>query len=211
MESGVAIALISAGAAMGVALINKFVPGRLERKANSATKDLKSFYKRRFDTQSACSELLHKTRAVRVMLIRSENGGGIPQVGKPIYVSVVYEAVSEEVRSVIQRWQARPVDADYELVLRKVLAERSTHLASSDLKEGSVLRDIYESEGIVGSSIFLVAVSPGRAVLFLSLVFTEEVGAMDAHERSLIGSAIDRISKLLDEDDDLLAMPWTPN
>lgn len=89
----------------------------------------------------------------RVLLLRSENGGGIPSPGKQVYVRCT--AMSRVPGApMLKGWNdARGVDGDYMQLLTRLFEHEEVWLETAALDEGSILRGIYEKDGVIGTLV----------------------------------------------------------
>lgn len=140
--------------------------------------------------------LMADTKANRVLVLKAENGGGVPAPGRQIQSSVLYEIRDRRMKSNIRRWQKRPLDGPYADILSDVLRDGHARVVTDELETG-VLRDIYEAEEIAWAEVYLL-LTTGSAVFYLSLNHLEADEPTPA-ERELTRSAVNEIGQLIKE------------
>lgn len=128
--------------------------------------------------------VLADVRANRIMVLKSENGGGIPVPGASVTSSVVHEVFDPPARSVFEVWQRVPLDDEYSRVLAEVNTAGEASLHAGDLKESSPLRDLIEAAGSTHVHFWRVCATPS-ALLYLSIHYSsEDDEPMSARDRA---------------------------
>lgn len=115
------------------------------------------------------------SRCSRALLLVSRNSGGIPVPGVSVKVSIRYESASDNTRRIHQDFQDWDADAPYCEILRTIAVSggAAIMLRTEKLKPG-VLKDLYETDGIVGSKVFLLGHVPdGNWMAYASFNFSE--------------------------------------
>lgn len=99
------------------------------------------------------------TGAQRVAVFRAHNGGGLPQMGKPFFVSSLHWSLSPDHarRFPEEGYQSTPVDAAYARLLEELLARRNVHVDPKTLQSADIITRIYQSEGVVDAYWFYLA------------------------------------------------------
>lgn len=92
-------------------------------------------------------EMLKKTGAARVVVLRLENGGGKPALGKTLKSSVVYEVYSPSEESISETWQNQQVDDEYIKLIVDVSTRKVSKVETDKLEE-SILKSSYLARGI---------------------------------------------------------------
>lgn len=103
---------------------------------------------------------LRETSASRAIILRTENGGGVLRVDKPMYGSILYEVGAGPGRR--EDWQKARLDERYIVMLDRLQRSDQGHihirLSDPDCAEISqTLRDIYESENVQLAHVFLLS------------------------------------------------------
>lgn len=156
---------------VGVAVIElyKFIKQR-EAKKRDTFKELLPKMEQIYET---LNEILHATGAERALVLSTQNGGGIPQVGKPLYSSVLYEVrANTSISPVKNTWQKQLVDRQYTMMLLDVHRHGKLFI-DTDLMEEGLLKDVYTSQQIHSAFIFSIGVSKDR-FYYLSLSYSKD-------------------------------------
>lgn len=117
--------------------------------------------------QGVMRKLRLETGAVRVLLLRSTNGGGIPDVGSSAWVEVVRESLSDDEDDSLLDFKG-PADEVYCELLRSISKAKVVELDTETLAH-SRLRTKYLADRIVKSYVFLVAIKPKVATYYVSV------------------------------------------
>ena len=96
----------------------------------------------------------------RALLIRVENGGGIPRPTHSVYSSVIFEQHLDPLPAIRQTWQNVMVDADQASLIHRLLQEPEVVLDRDSLDRGLNLRNIYEADGIKGAYVTPICQTP---------------------------------------------------
>lgn len=114
--------------------------------------------------QSSMPEL----RANRLMILKSENGGGIPAPGAHVTSSVINEVMDPPVCSVFEAWQKVPLDQHCSRMVAEVITNGSASAAMVDLREASTLRDLMVTAESSHVFYYRICATP-NALLYLSI------------------------------------------
>lgn len=183
-------AAVGSGGAISVALgwLVRLWGQRRLRSATRGYRDLAEVYR-------ALHAVLADTRAGRVLLVQSANGGGRPAPGAVVYTDVLHEVYDGiALGSVLRAWRRRPVDAGYSALLERLAVSGFAHLIVEDMPQGE-LRTHCEAESVTQKYVHRVAVLP-RAMIFLSAAWTEGV-EVEPRELASIQAAGARIAEIL--------------
>jgi len=155
---------------------------------NSRKKVFSDQFKRRAEVYRLMNKILQETHAKRVMILKTQNGGGKPRTGAHIYASVLYEDFTLPFHSVLNDYQRIRVDKEYISILQNI-AQDERGRESIIVKDMplSLLRSIYEKEGVAMSQIFYLA--EGKNAFYYMSVATNDEGmnemASDAEQLSI--------------------------
>lgn len=109
----------------------------------------------------------------RVLIMKSENGGGVPSAGSQLYTSVIYEEFRAPAKSVKREYQRIMMDAAHHRLLNKVIKDGYADVMLDEMEPG-LLKMIYASEGVYCSRLFFIKAT--RSALFYgSISTTDEV------------------------------------
>lgn len=101
------------------------------------------------------SEVVRKTNAGRFMILKTENGGGMPHPGSRLYASVIREEVLPPFEPVMEEYQRLRVDGRYVDMLAEVFRHEQQIIETRKM-EGGMLQRLYVKEGVRWSYIFFL-------------------------------------------------------
>jgi hypothetical protein len=110
---------------------------RVSRKWDQSYKDIQEVY-------TIIQELLSKSPANRVLVIKSENGGGIPTPDGVVTNSVIHEVWDPDTDAIQKNWTGIKLDRYYSEVVTKVSTDGVTDVAIKDL-ERSKFQDLLKA------------------------------------------------------------------
>lgn len=90
------------------------------------------------------ANLRHRLGAVRCVLVKTHNGGGIPSAKTPLYTSALYEATTAH--PLHDFWQGISVDAEMSEHLSRLMQEHTVEVNVDDLTPGSTMVKLYASD-----------------------------------------------------------------
>lgn len=108
----------------------------------------------------------------RVLIWKSENGGGVARFGSKLKLSVVYESYEFPFRSVREDYQDLEADGHAIEVLIKMQQNGETAYFTDQMKEG-ILRRINENDGAMWSILFAIGPGDGKAFYYASASTSE--------------------------------------
>ena len=150
-------------------------------------RDLSSIYR-------SLNQIVGAGPVCRSMVNRSRNNGGIPGPGCSIKVGVMYEVFNESGDSVRGKWDEREADANCSDVLVAIAESPLVLLETAKLPENSALRALYESSGVLRSSIYRLWMGPTE-MLYLSINFTPLEETTNA-QKVVIAQAVDDLRRI---------------
>lgn len=156
------VALVSAGSFTAVIQLGREV---LKRRASAR---LDRGYGNIHKVYEHLQRLLSATNSNRVLVIKSENGGGIPVPGAQVKNSVVFEVCDSEVQPMSGSWQEIPLDQDYSKVLVQVNSDGIADVSVPDLRASSLLTELLEASKSVFARMSRICATPS-ALLYLSV------------------------------------------
>jgi hypothetical protein len=147
-------------------------------------------------------ELEQRTDVRRALLIKSENGGGVPSnPASPVYTTILDESHHRDLLSVMP-WRRVPVvEPYYTEMLRTIYAHGSAEFVVSEMQVLDPVRAYHEADGTEVSLVFRVLVSPS-AMFYLNLHLAN--GAARPDLRAAGQSAARRLEGLLSNFVDLV-------
>jgi len=151
-------------------------------------------------TYTMLNELLASVTADRVVLLRAENGGNIPTIGKELTSSIVYEVFSETSHAIRDSWQKQALDDAYVWMLKRVSTDGFIELMTDDMPDG-ILKNLYQRHGVVASHVWGVYSTEG-AYYYLAIGFMDVSNVPSAHDagyRDRVRVTVGKIGGLFDK------------
>jgi hypothetical protein len=142
--------------------------------------------------------MLGSFHAKRVLLLRCENGGGIPGPGRKVFTSVAAEACEDPKMATRDEWQKRPVDRQYAELLTD-LYDNGWSLLQTETMIPGPLKDLYTRDGIVSTLVVRVAQVEG-AFFYMSINYSDtvtSVAQLTPSERTLVNSSANRFRRMV--------------
>lgn len=132
----------------------------------------------------------------RVLLLASSNGGGIPDAGSPLTVSVLYEVIrGDGLQPIRLDWQSIPLDEAYISMLRELITSNAYYGGIDDLKKG-MLKDLYISEGVTHFHIVPI-LRTEKKFYYLSVRWLNDRTCNDETVRTCMSAASHRLESIL--------------
>ncbi|MEL7059486.1 MAG: hypothetical protein AAGN46_05615 [Acidobacteriota bacterium] len=214
-ELGVALVSIASAAAGGIAWLV-----RRRRALADATPSARARAQHlylsglRMEVYQALRAIVRETTVDRALILRSENGGGRPKPGAPLFVRALYEDRTTALPSMLEDWERRPVDARYHELLDALLRTGHCELEVAALDADSTLGTLYRAHGVDRGEVHVLAWSE-RSIYYLELHRTDAAAdalealgpAARARETYVRDSAIAEIQGHLQADDDGIYPP----
>lgn len=139
--------------------------------------------------------IVDKTSAFRAVLLRIENGGSRPAVGKTLYSSAIQESVKEGIEKLSSNWQRQLVDDEYIRKITEVFDKKQARFSVSTMQPG-ILRDTYIARGITESLVFSIYATKTQFFYLSINLGSNEVRITDA---DVIRSEVNRIRNIFHE------------
>lgn len=121
--------------------------------------------------------------ANRVLVLKSENGGGIPAPGCTVKSSVLYEVCDSPAKPIQEAWQGVPLDQDYSSILVKLSTEGRAVIHLSDLHSDSITHVLFKAANADRACVFRICAT-AHALLYLSVQYSspsDDAMSADAH------------------------------
>ena len=151
------------------------------------------------DTYRCIQHARAELGAARILVLRSENGGGVPSALNDAYTRVLRESFEASVGPIEERWQRRRVDASYAWILSEILEHGHLEFTADQLDEGSTLRDVYDSQGIHRAWVGHVGTVPNSAILYVSAAFRSSRD-LSAADRVVLDGMVSELRDIFRED-----------
>ena len=148
------------------------------------------------DTFKALNTITSQVDGVyRAVLLRSENGGGIPRPGSPLYVRAVASARAEHANDVEGWDDRRRVDSWYIRFIFELCQKGEQHIRTDQLPEDGVLRGVYERDGIVASHVLRIGYAQG-GLFYLSINMKNDM-PLRPDQRAIVAEQRDKLTNVL--------------
>ena len=139
--------------------------------------------------------LNQKVGCTRSLILKTENGGGVPRLGASLFSSVLYEALSGKGASLRKGWQQERLDEEYVKMLIAVMANGQVHLKTEEMPECR-LKTLYEANGVNEAMVFLIAVEETR-LIYLSLnCCKKETKEMTPTQEEAMRAGVNRLKQI---------------
>ncbi|MEO0560110.1 MAG: hypothetical protein AAF170_18230 [Bacteroidota bacterium] len=145
----------------------EFMDRRGQRQARDVTEAQSAIY-------TTLARLQGATSADRVLILNTQNGGGIPRADGPTFSSVLYEETAPNVPPVQGDWQKEQLDSQYAHLINEVVQNGAWEGPPERLTpEAGKLFDAYKAMNVVYSYVVLVKLTSGK-VYYLSVTWRQE-------------------------------------
>jgi hypothetical protein len=134
-----------------------------------------SNFENKISVQQIIDKVIRESSADRVLILKTENGGGKPRLGSHLYSSVMYE--SSNLDLVKPDYQRLSVDEHYVKMLSDIGPSRRNSLITDKMKNGT-LKWIYQREGIKYSEIHYIGETQS-AFVYLSVATKADDNTFD--------------------------------
>lgn len=115
-------------------------------------------------------ELENNINASRVVLLRGHNSGEPLNGFNKMYSSVIASTTkADKWRDIAERWKGVKVDSNYIETIKPIFRGDLIRLNTDELKEKTVLRDLYEHENFKCSYVILIGMKTNRKLFNLLL------------------------------------------
>lgn len=175
--------------ALVVKMARKYVRRRQRRRIENAYTDTNRVYQ---EMQELISSLSH---ANRVLVIRSENGGGVPTPGSIVKNSVAYEICGATSTPCRASWQNVPLDSQYSSVMADICAEGVRDVRLSTLDQNCQLAELFSAFNTTRARMVRLCATD-RVVLYLSVHFTRD-GSLQGREKVKISKTARTLCNIL--------------
>jgi len=161
-------------------------------KRQKTTQTISSDFINVSEFQEAIDRVLSDTGVQRILLMKTEDGGGKPRLGTHLYASVLYEGYKHPLNSVKNDYQRLLVDDIYVKMLSDIGPTTSNKLLVSRMKDG-ILKKIYQRETIVYSEVHYIG-ETDDAFFYISFATTDNDDRFDEpNDRVEIEIAVSKI------------------
>lgn len=120
-------------------------------------------------TQIALNKLQYAAKSQRASLCQAKNGGSLLEPSEPWYSTMLYEVASDQLGPKQEGWVSQPIDGGYRHLLHEAF-ENSPRIFQRDDLPRSILRNLYDRDGVASGVMAIVAFNPGK-VFYVTLDF----------------------------------------
>lgn len=130
----------------------------------------------------------------RVLLLAAHNSGGIPTASSPFYTSAIHWATTDvKQRKMLNSYTNLKVDGAYVAMLLE-LQSKGVHHFDMSRNEGSMLREIYEAEGIKDSVLVFIGIKNNQ---FLYMSFASFDGCFKQEDVTRFRLAANEVKNMV--------------
>lgn len=138
--------------------------------------------------------------AVRILVIKSENGGGIPSPGSTLYSSICHEDNRDSI-SDVDHWHRIVSDSDYLSLLVRIINEPYVVINTKDI-ESKKIKNVYQERGIKTSYIQEVFRSHKR-FMYVSIGFHHQFTDQEYKNMNLIDETVREMASIFQKIEDI--------
>lgn len=139
-------------------------------------------------------KVVSKTQAQKFVIFKAENGGGIPKLGSPLFISAVM-AVFDAPFLTIDKYQRLRVDAEYTKMLSQLLLNSHVKHNVEDL-DNSLLKSIYVEADIKEANLYLLHTTK-EAIYYCLIASHKDSTCCENEDYLAMQIAASKISDLL--------------
>jgi len=160
----VLIAIVSSGGLVAlIGIVREFAKRRASAKQDVGYANINKVY-------NLIQEYLSGSNTNRVLIIKSENGGGIPSPGSVLKSSVLFEVCDSRVPPLRNEWQQVRIDQDYSTLLTNVNTEGFSDVRKFGMDRNSVLGEFFDV-GQCEQARFYRVCATDKALLYLGAFY----------------------------------------
>lgn len=157
---------------------------------------VKEALERSSQLQQTTNELQHRAASQRATLYQAKNCGSILTSSEPWSSTILYETTSEVLGPKQSAWVAQPIDGVYRTLLHEAF-EQPCILFHSDELQRSILKNLFESDGVGSGALAIVKHTPGK-IFYLVVEFSDRLAEGDAPRvEEAVRGAVTRYKTLL--------------
>jgi hypothetical protein len=147
--------------------------------------------------QSIINRVIDETSIQRVLIMKTENGGGKPRLGAHLYTSIMYDAFKSPLYGTKNDYQRMLVDDIYVKMLSDIGPTTYNNLSVGKMKDG-LLKRVYLRDGIKYSEVYYVT-ETDDAFVYVTFSSTDENEKFDnPNDRVEIDIAVSKIRNIFE-------------
>lgn len=167
MEQAIIAIVSSGGLVTFIALMREVLKRRASAKQDVGYANINRVY-------TILTKLLTESGCNRVLIIKSENGGGIPAPGSVIKNSVLFEVCDSMVSQLRDDWQHVHIDQGYSSLLTNVNTEGFSDVSREDMNKNSVLFEFFDA-GQATQARFYRICSTDKVLIYLGAFYSHGI------------------------------------
>lgn len=183
--------LNSAGVVVLVTTAGNLIAKYLERRDRykSAIRKISEIY-------DAFNRVIDDSKADRVLILKSANGGGKPTPGTDLYVSIIHEMSTKGVEQIKQQYQRILIDDTYIRIIQQIILERTLEVRIQDLPENSFIRLTYEKDNL--QWLYFFEIKGNANSYYFGNFSTKDEKGFTPGDKLAFKLAIDRFKKIFE-------------
>lgn len=144
------------------------------------------------EVQPILNRVIDDTCIQRVLVMKTENGGGKPRLGAHLYASILYEAFKAPLSSTKNDYQRILVDDMYVKMLSDIGPTTHNNLSVNKMKDG-LLKRIYLRDGVKYSEVYYLTETDDSFIYMTFSTTDENERFEDPNDRVEIDIAVSKI------------------
>lgn len=185
-----------------IGLVKWILQNKAKNKNRAKYSNFENGIKRITSVYNNLNTILNGTEAHRVLILRAENSGKVPEVGKELYSSIIHEVFDGEIGTAYQKWRKQPVDAAYLQLLLDVSQKGHVVLDKQHVKSAALL-GLWESDGVQRAYVYKIYSEPEK-FFYMSINFGYDT-ELSLKDHDLIRSARNNIRSAFESQSKLRA------
>lgn len=162
------------------------------------------------DVYDKIRRLRRVLNASRVLVLYTENGGGIPSVSGPLFSTVEFESLSDSLNTVSDKWHHVKCDSNYISLMYEMINNGEIVLDVENGMDPGVLKQFYKRTRVKKAAVvpitqlesdpgskFVRMFSPRRKFYYLSVTWVDEDVQIDSYTLTAIKSIAADLQKTL--------------
>lgn len=181
--------IIAVGGTAALAGAGTYIQRKLKNKTTS-----EKVIEKVADIHDELNRLNTHLKSSRILVIATHNGGGIPKIGEPLYMSVRYEVYDHPSEPVKADWQERLIDGPYSKMLNTIISEGKYSIATEDLDDGSMLKKTYNYLNIKRNFVIPIE-RTNKNFYYMSVTWMDKNDPVSEEDEYAIEACVSAIKK----------------
>jgi hypothetical protein len=150
------------------------------------------------EIQPILNRVIDDTCIQRVLVMKTENGGGKPRLGAHLYASILYEAFKAPLSSTKNDYQRILVDDMYVKMLSDIGPTTHNNLSVNKMKDG-LLKRIYLRDGVRYSEVYYLTETDDSFIYMTFSTTDENERFEEPNDRVEIDIAVSKIRNIFEK------------